>query len=77
MEQDKPLFKTTPETVFFFILFALGIIFYFSWGVAFGVWFDVGVYAVTVIFCGFGLVGLFLYSYMAVQEEQGRDKKNP
>ena len=48
-------------------LLALGLIIYFSWGLVWGSWnvFDrsnLGIYSVTVILCGFGVVGMLLYS---------------
>ena len=42
---------------------------YFSWGLAYGKWFDIGVYSITVLLIGFGLVGIFLYSVMDEEEE--------
>ena len=46
---------------------ALGLIIYISWGLMYGSWNffareNLGMYAVTVILCGFGLVGILLYS---------------
>lgn len=48
-------------------LLALGLIIYFSWSLMYGSWnlFDksnLGIYSVTVILCGFGAIGLLLYS---------------
>jgi len=44
------------------LLAAIGIAIYLSWGIMFGVWWDVGLYAVTAMMVGFGLVGFLLYS---------------
>ena len=44
------------------LLAAIGIAIYLSWGIMFGVWWDVGLYAVTAVMVGFGLVGFLLYS---------------
>ncbi len=44
------------------LLAALGIAFYFSWSFVYGTWFDLGVYTVTVVLVGFGLIGFMLYS---------------
>ncbi len=41
---------------------ALGIAFYFSWSFVHGTWFDVGVYTITVVMVGFGIIGYLLYS---------------
>jgi hypothetical protein len=44
----------------FATLVILGVAFYLWWGLAFGVWIDNGVYAVTVTLLGFGLAGMWL-----------------
>ncbi len=49
------------------LLAALGITFYISWSVIYGTWFDVGVYTITAVMVGFGLIGYFLYS---LEEDQ-------
>lgn len=41
---------------------ALGIAFYFSWSIAHDAWFDVGVYTITAVMVGFGIIGFLLYS---------------
>ena len=56
--------KLNVRTAPFFFLTVLGILFYFVWGVAYGGWFDIGVYSITILLLGFGLVGIFLYSIM-------------
>jgi hypothetical protein len=52
---------------FYSLLLALGLIIYFSWGIMYGSWnvferSNLGIYALTVALCGFGIVGLLLYS---------------
>ena len=54
--------------IFYTILFMLGIALYIGWGIIYNVWFDVGVYALTVLLVGFGLVGMLLYSYLERRE---------
>lgn len=44
----------------FAVLVILGVAFYVWWGVAFGVWIDNGVYAVTITLLLFGLAGMWL-----------------
>lgn len=44
----------------FATLVVLGVAFYVWWGVAFGVWIDNGVYAVTITLLLFGLAGMWL-----------------
>jgi hypothetical protein len=53
-------YRTAP---FFFLTF-LGIIFYFVWGLAYGGWFDIGVYSITILLLGFGFSGIYLYSIL-------------
>jgi len=76
MKLELPDVKTTPQTVFFYIILAIGILFTLGWGIAYGVWFweDAGVYSVAVIFCAVGLVGMHLYSYIARLEEEESKK---
>jgi len=44
----------------FATLVVLAIAFYAWWGIAFGVWIDNGVYAVTITLLLFGLAGMWL-----------------
>jgi type VI protein secretion system component VasF len=44
----------------FAALVVLAVAFYVWWGVAFGVWIDNGVYAVTITLLLFGLAGMWL-----------------
>ncbi|HYA54072.1 MAG TPA: hypothetical protein VEG42_00525 [Thermoplasmata archaeon] len=44
----------------FACLVLLAVAFYVWWGVAFGVWIDNGVYAVTITLLLFGLAGMWL-----------------
>ena len=44
----------------FATLVILAVAFYVWWGVAFGVWIDNGVYAVTITLLLFGLAGMWL-----------------
>ena len=59
--------------IFYTILFMLGVGLYLGWGILFNVWLDLGVYAVSIILIGFGLVGMLLYSYKERQEIEGED----
>jgi hypothetical protein len=52
-------------------MFGLGL--YFGWGILFGVWLDVGVYAVSILLIGFGLVGMLLYSFFERQELEKKE----
>ncbi len=56
--------KLDLRTAPFFFLTLLGILFYVIWGVAWDGWFDIGVYSITILLIGFGLVGIYLYSIL-------------
>jgi len=50
------------------ILFLLGgLLFWISWGLTYGVWYDIGVYSVTIIFVVAGIVGIII-SLMETEE---------
>ncbi|MFO8110799.1 MAG: hypothetical protein R6U17_09835 [Thermoplasmata archaeon] len=59
---ENEFIKKEHLSMLYALLAALGVAFYFSWSFAHGTWFDVGVYAVTVVLVGFGLIGFMLYS---------------
>ena len=42
----------------------MGLVFYISWGILYNGWFDMGVYAVTIVLVGFGVTGVLLYSHI-------------
>ena len=46
---------------FYYSLIILAGIFWLLWGIKFGVWWDIGLYAVLVVMVGFGLIGGFVY----------------
>ena len=45
----------------YYSLIVLAGIFWLLWGLKFGVWRDIGLYAVLVVMIGFGLIGGFVY----------------
>ena len=47
---------------FSLVLLLSGLAFYLSWGALYGAWTDIGVYSVTAVLVGFGLIGYLLYS---------------
>ena len=54
--------------------FVIGAIIYIAWGVVYGSWnvferTNLGVYAVTLILCGFGALGFILNSNLFSKEE--------
>ena len=65
MPEDTPL--THVAKWFYRTLVGLGIVFYFTWNAVYACWNLVdpacaGVYAVTVVLVGFGIVGSLLYA---------------
>jgi|TARA_B110000438_G_scaffold193331_1_gene184928 glucose dehydrogenase len=46
---------------FYYSLIILAGLFWLLWGLKFGVWWDIGLYAVLVVMVGFGLIGGFVY----------------
>jgi hypothetical protein len=59
--------------IFYTIMFMFGVGLYLGWGIMFNVWFDLGVYAISIILIGFGLTGMLLYSYLERQELKKED----
>ena len=56
------------------MMFAIGVIIYVSWGIVYGAWnvferSNLGIYAVTLVFCGFGALGFILNSNIFLKEE--------
>ena len=46
---------------FYYFLIPLALAFWIGWGFKFGVWFDIGLYAVLIVMIGFGIIGGFVY----------------
>ena len=56
------------------MMFMIGLIIYVAWGIVYGSWnvFDrsnLGIYAVTLVLCGFGVLGFILNSRFFMKEE--------
>ena len=56
------------------MMFIIGAIIYVAWGVVYGSWnvferSNLGIYAVTLILCGFGALGFILNSKLFLKEE--------
>ena len=49
--------QQTLVAAFYYSLIGLAFAFWIGWGITFGVWWDVGLYAVLVVMLGFGLIG--------------------
>ena len=53
------------------LLIMTGLILFLVWGLAFGIWWDVGLYTVLLMFIGFGTIGFILYSMPETEGETG------
>jgi hypothetical protein len=51
------------------LLLLMGIGFYVIWGIRFGVWADIGIYSVAIVFVLSGIVGLLLSLYQTPSKE--------
>jgi hypothetical protein len=50
------------------LLMITGLTMLLTWGIVFGIWWDIGLYSVLVLLIGGGLIGTILYS---MPEEEG------
>lgn len=55
-------------TVLSIIFIIAGLLFYISWGVKYGVWYDIGIYSVTILFTIGGVCGVVLSLYEKKEE---------
>jgi len=65
MDMIKNVFKINTKNFNIFtilsILFLLtGILLWLSWGVRYGVWTDIGIYSITIVFVLPGIIGILL-----------------
>jgi hypothetical protein len=56
-------------TIFALIVLIAGLLFYISWGLRYGVWFDIGVYSITIVLVLGGLLGAILSLFIEKTEE--------
>jgi hypothetical protein len=70
MADDEPEFSLSRKIVrgFCILLLCTGIIMILIWVGVYGIWNDIGLYSVSVLLIGFGLIGTILYS---MPEEEG------
>ena len=57
------------KTVLSLLLLITGILFYIYWGVTYGVWADIGIYSITIVFVLAGIFGMIL-SLLEDEEEK-------
>ncbi|MFW6376014.1 MAG: hypothetical protein ACOCZJ_02520 [Thermoplasmatota archaeon] len=67
-ETESQLISKKYLSIFYAFLASLGVAFYLSWNILYGKWFDVGVYSVTVVLVGFGIIGFLLYTLTDEEE---------
>ncbi len=64
--------KFTANYVMQYLSFALllgAVVFYVGWSIAYGDWYDIGLYSVSVILILFGILGIVLSHFRIKQEE--------
>jgi len=52
--------KFNEFTVISILLLLAGIIFYLYWGARYGIWYDIGIYSITIVLVVPGIIGLIL-----------------
>ncbi|MEM0492431.1 MAG: hypothetical protein QXS02_00505 [Candidatus Thermoplasmatota archaeon] len=60
--------KFNAWTVFSMIFMIAGLIFYISWGIRYNVWYDIGIYSVTILLVMGGICGVILSLYEKKEE---------
>ncbi|MCD6512844.1 MAG: hypothetical protein J7K61_04510 [Thermoplasmata archaeon] len=53
--------KVDAKLVLSVLSLVVGILWYILWGITYGVWVDIGIYAPSVIFSALGIVGIIWY----------------
>ena len=48
------------KTVLSLILLTAGVLFYIYWGITYGVWANIGIYSITIVFVLAGIFGMIL-----------------
>jgi hypothetical protein len=50
-------------TILSLLFLIAGIVFYIYWGSRYGVWYDIGIYSITIVFVLSGIIGTLLSLY--------------
>ncbi|MCJ2534353.1 MAG: hypothetical protein LN364_03860 [Candidatus Thermoplasmatota archaeon] len=58
------------KTILSLLLLIAGILFYIYWGITYGVWVDIGIYSITIVFVLAGIFGMLL----SLLEENGDEE---
>jgi hypothetical protein len=57
------------KTIASIVLLLFGILFYIYWGVRYGVWYDIGIYSITILFVLGGIFGFLLTTHREEETE--------
>ncbi len=57
-------------TILSILLLLAGILFYIYWGIRYGVWVDIGIYSITIVFVISGICGFFLSTIKQEKETE-------
>jgi hypothetical protein len=68
-EMELSMKNINAYTIFALIVLIAGLLFYISWGLRYGVWVDIGIYAITIVLVLGGLLGAILSLSMEKTEE--------
>ncbi|RLF62158.1 MAG: hypothetical protein DRN16_02340 [Thermoplasmata archaeon] len=52
--------RLNAKSIFSILVIAIGLIFYIFWSITYNIWFDIGIYSVTIIFVASGVFGLLI-----------------
>jgi hypothetical protein len=55
-------------TILALLALVTGIVFYIYWGIRYGVWYDIGIYSITIVFVLSGIFGTLLSLYEKAEE---------
>jgi hypothetical protein len=56
-------------TIFSILVLLAGLLIYIYWGIRYGVWYDIGIYSLTIVFVIPGIIGILL-SLMKKEEAE-------
>ncbi len=72
MKKMKPTLKNiNAYTIFAIIVLIAGLLLYITWGLRYNVWYDIGIYSITIILVLGGLFGAILsLTFDKTEEEQ-------
>jgi len=55
-------------TILSLLILVTGIVFYIYWVGRYGVWYDIGIYSITIVFVLSGILGTILSLYKKIDE---------